>query len=140
VTLGEQYGDKYDQQFSGRRLRLKCAMAAIRAYEYELSRSLLDILSEMPSTTIYGPQNARRLEERVPTFSFTLQDWHPRQVAKELDKSGIYVWDGNYYALAVTERLSLEETGGMVRVGAVHYNTLDEITQFGEALARIGEN
>ena len=88
----------------------------------------------MPGTTIYGPQNARRLEERVPTFSFTLQDWHPRQVAKELDKSGIYVWDGNYYALSVTERLSLEETGGMVRVGAVHYNTLDEITQFGEAL------
>ncbi len=140
VTFGEQYGDKYDQQFSGRRLRLKCAMAAIRAYEYELSRSLLDILSEMPGTTIYGLQNARRLEECVPTFSFTLQDWHPRQVAKELDKSGIYVWDGNYYTLAVTERLSLEETGGMVRVGAVHYNTLDEITQFGEALARIGDN
>lgn len=94
----------------------------------------------MPGATIYGPQNVLRLEERVPTFSFTLHEWHPRQVAEELDKSGIYVWNGNFYALAVTERLSLEETGGMVRVGAVHYNTLDEIAQFCEALARIALN
>jgi len=140
VTFGEQYLEKYDQQFSGRRLRLKCAMAAIHAYEYKLSRSLLDMLSEMPGATIYGPQNVLRLEERVPTFSFTLHEWRPRHVAEELDKSGIYVWNGNFYALAVTERLSLEETGGMVRVGAVHYNTLDEIAQFCEALARIALN
>jgi selenocysteine lyase/cysteine desulfurase len=51
-----------------------------------------------------------------------------------LGKSGIYVWDGNYYALAVTERLGLEEHGGMVRVGLVHYNTLEEIAALGKAL------
>ena len=51
-----------------------------------------------------------------------------------MDKDNIYVWDGNYYALAVTERLGLEETGGMVRVGPVHYNTTAEIQKFGEAL------
>ena len=59
---------------------------------------------------------------------------HPRQVAGGLDKEGIYVWDGNYYALAVTEWLGLEESGGMVRVGPVHYNTTQEIQQFGDAL------
>jgi len=37
------------------------------------------------------------------------------------------VWDGNYYALAVTERLGVEESGGMVRVGIVHYNTMGEV-------------
>lgn len=47
------------------------------------------------------------------------------------------MWDGNYYALAVTERLGLEESGGMVRVGPVHYNTVEEIQRFGEALGRI---
>jgi selenocysteine lyase/cysteine desulfurase len=66
-----------------------------------------------------------------------LQGWQPRRVAEELDQAGIYVWDGNYYALAVTERLGLEDKGGMVRVGPVHYNTLDEILKLREALGRI---
>jgi len=52
-------------------------------------------------------------------------------VAEELDEANIFVWDGNYYALEVTERLGLEESGGMVRVGPVHYNTLEEIRRFG---------
>lgn len=51
-----------------------------------------------------------------------------------LGEQGIYVWDGNYYALAVTERLGLEGNGGMVRIGAVHYNTVEEIKRLGDAL------
>jgi len=54
-----------------------------------------------------------------------------------LGKEGFYVWDGNYYALAVTERLGIEASGGMVRVGAAHYNTLDEVSRFGEALKKV---
>jgi selenocysteine lyase/cysteine desulfurase len=73
----------------------------------------------------------------VPTCAFTLAGKHPRQVAEELDEANIYVWDGNYYALAVTERLGLEDSGGMVRVGPVHYNTVEEIRRFGEALRKI---
>jgi len=115
----------------GRGLRLKQTIAAIRAYEFELSRALLDVLAETPGVTIYGIKDVRRLEERVPTMSFTLKNWHPRVVAEELDKAGIYVWDGNYYALAVTERLGLEDSGGMVRVGPVHYNSVEEIHLFG---------
>ena len=41
---------------------------------------------------------------------------------------------GNYYALAVTERLGLEGKGGMVRIGAVHDNTVEEIQRLGDAL------
>ena len=139
--VGEQYGEayfeKYTGRYSGRSLRLKQGIAAIRAYEYELSRALLDVLEETPGVRIYGLTDRRRLEERVPTVSFTLQGLTPRQVAEALDQEHIYVWDGNYYALAVTTRLGLEESGGMVRVGPVHYNTVDEIHQFGEALGRI---
>ncbi len=139
--LGETFGGSRSETFAGRdqgrALMLKQAMSAIRTYEYELSSALLDVLEETPGVTIYGLTDRRRLEERVPTVSFTLQGWHPRRVAEELDKENIYVWDGNYYALAVTERLGLEESGGMVRVGAVHYNTVEEIQRLGEALGKI---
>lgn len=136
-TFGSEYTEKYQGRFSGRALRLKQAMSAIRAYEFELSRALLDVLEETPGVTVYGLTDRRRLEERVPTVSFTLKGWHPRQAAERLGEAGIYVWDGNYYALAVTERLGLEAAGGMVRVGAVHYNTPEEIRMFGEALGRV---
>jgi cysteine desulfurase family protein (TIGR01976 family) len=136
-TFGDTYEEKYAGRYQGRRLYLKQAMAAIRAYEYELSRALLEVLEETPGLTLYGLRDVRRLEERVPTFSFTLQNQHPHQVAEKLGEAGIYVWDGNYYALAVTERLGLEESGGMVRVGAVHYNTLDEVSRLHDSLLTI---
>jgi cysteine desulfurase family protein (TIGR01976 family) len=139
-TFGSDYLEKYAERYKERRLRLKQGMAAIRAYEFELSRFLLDVLEETPGVNIYGLTDRRRLEQRVPTMSFTLKGWRPRQVAEALGKEGIYVWDGNYYALAVTERLGLEVNGGMVRVGPVHYNTPDEIHRFGEALGRIASN
>jgi len=136
-TFGQVYADKYTWRYQGRRLRLKQAMTAIRAYEFELSRALLDVLEETPGVKVYGLTDRRRLEERVPTVSFTLAGMHPRQVAEALAKENIYVWDGNYYALAVTERLGLEAGGGMVRVGPVHYNIVEEIQRFGQALSKI---
>lgn len=69
--------------------------------------------------TIYGITDPKKLEERVPTCAFTLSGRSPRQVAEELDEANIYVWEGNYYALEVTKRLGLEDSGGMVRVEPV---------------------
>jgi len=139
ATFGEQQHDQYAGRFTGRRLRLKQALSAIRAYEYEISRALLDLLEETPGVTLYGIRDERLLEQRVPTFSFTLKGWHPRQLAERLAKERIFTWDGNYYALAVTERLGLEDKGGMLRVGPVHYNTLEEIERLREALGKIVE-
>ena len=136
-TFGQEHAEKYQKQFTGRRLHLKQALSAIRAYEFEISRAVLDVLEETPGVTVYGLTDRRRLEARVPTVSFNLKGWNPRRVAQALDEAGIYVWDGNYYALAVTERLGLEQSGGMVRVGPVHYNTVEEIERFGKALRKI---
>jgi cysteine desulfurase family protein (TIGR01976 family) len=140
VSFGEDHLDQYREKFKGRRLHLKQAMAAIRAYEYQLSRALLESLAEIPEVKVYGLSNVRRLEERVPTVSFAMKGWQPRRVAEKLNQEGIYVWDGNYYALAVTERLGLEDRGGMIRVGPVHYNTVSEITRLREALERIARS
>ncbi|MBN1452382.1 MAG: cysteine desulfurase-like protein [Anaerolineales bacterium] len=126
-----------EEGFTGKRLNLKAAMIAIRAYEFELSRALIEAVEAVPGTHIHGLTDMKRLDERVPTVSFTLEGKHPREMAEALGKEGFYVWDGNYYALAVTERLGIEASGGMVRVGAAHYNTLDEVARFGEALKKI---
>ncbi len=134
---GEQAEGLRDMGYAGRRMELKKAMTAIRAREFELSRRLLATLAAVPGLRLYGLADDRRLDERVPTFSFTLPGKHPRQVAELLAKENIYVWDGNYYALAVTERLGVENEGGMVRVGAVHYNTPEEIARLGEVLKKI---
>lgn len=142
--VGNNFGNpntgSFSHQFSGRKLTLKSGMEAIRTYEFELSRAVLSILEETHGITIYGLTDMDRLAERVPTISFTLQGKTPREVARLLGEEGIYVWDGNYYAISVTEQLGLEESGGMVRIGPVHYNTLDEINRFGEVLAKIARD
>ena len=140
--VGKEFGGSTveglaERGYQGRQMELKKAMTAIRAYEFELGRALLSALESVPGLHLYGLTDVRRLDERVATFSFRLKDLHPRAVAEKLAQEGIYVWDGNYYAINVTERLGLEESGGMVRVGPVHYNTMEEIHRFGEALGRI---
>jgi len=142
--VGNEFGTEQadglsESGYSGRVLNLKKAMTAIRSYEFELNRALLSTLQEVSGITIFGLTDVRRLDERVATFSFRLNGLHPREVAQQLADQGIYVWDGNYYAINVTERLGLEDNGGMVRVGAAHYNTLDEIASFWEALKKIAK-
>jgi selenocysteine lyase/cysteine desulfurase len=140
--VGREFGSEYleglaEEGYQGRRLELKKAITAIRGYEFELSRALLFALQSTPGLTLYGISDVRRLDQRVPTFSFRLKNLSPRQVAERLAQESIYVWDGNYYALGVTERLGLEESGGMVRVGGVHYNTLEEVGRLQEVLTKI---
>ncbi len=140
--VGKIFGDEYleglrEEGYLGRRLDLKKAMTAIRACEFEINQALLSALEAIPELTIYGLTDVRRLDERVATYSFRLKDLHPRKVAEQLAEQGIYVWDGNYYAINVTERLGLEDSGGMVRVGAAHYNTLEEVERLKDALIKI---
>jgi len=135
--IGQQYGTEYRERFpgfSGRRLDLKTGMTVLREYDHVLSAAILDELEALPDVQIHGITDRGRWEERVPTVSFTWGDRHPREIAAALGEQGIFVWDGNYYALAVTERLGLEGKGGMVRIGAVHYNTVEEIARLGAAL------
>ena len=137
--VGKTFGDERqarlrEDNYQGRRLDLKKAMLAIHGYELELSRALLSALEAVPGLHLYGLTDPDRLEDRVATFSFRLKDLHPRKVAEQLADQGIYVWDGNYYALNITERLGVEDRGGMVRVGAAHYNTVEEVERLKEAL------
>lgn len=142
--LGENYGQDHDayyrEKYNGRALQLKKGMAALRANEYETSRAMLRTLKEIPDLRIFGLSDERQIEQRVPTFAVRIGGLHPQKVAEELDKRGIFVWDGNYYALAVTTRLEVEDSGGMVRIGPVHYNTIEEVERLGQALHEISDS
>lgn len=138
VALGQREGgafvEELSERYEGNQLDLKVAMKAIQAYERGLTLSLLDVLRTIPELELYGLSDEATLDDRVPTVGFRLGELPPRRVAQLLGDLGINVWDGNFYALAVTERLGIEEQGGLVRVGLVHYNTLDEVKQLEDSL------
>lgn len=136
-TFGAEHQELYAGQYTGRRLTFKTAMSAARAYEVTLSRAILSALADLPGAQVYGPTDPRKLEQRVSTVSFTLAGHTPEQIATHLASRGIYVWNGNFYALAITTRLGLEDKGGLLRVGATHYNTLAEIERFSQALREL---
>ena len=134
---GDQAGAWKEAGFSSRRLVLKQAMSVMQEYETELSRALIQAIESVPGTRIHGVTDLDRLNERVPTVSFTLEGRRPEEIAEKIGKQNIYVWNGHNYALAIVERMGLLEAGGMIRVGPVHYNTLDEIERFREALIKV---
>jgi cysteine desulfurase family protein (TIGR01976 family) len=130
ASVGRRFGRELAGEFAGfegRRRDLKAGMAAIHTYGQELCQRLVAGLQEIPGLRIYGITDPALFDRRVSTVSFTLEGLTPNQVARRLNEANIFVWDGNFYALAVTTRLGLEEQGGLVRVGVVHYNTAEEV-------------
>jgi len=120
-----------------RRERILSSMKRIQDYERGLVSHLIHRLQQIRGLRIYGITEPDRLDQRVPTVAFRMEGLSPRRVAESLGERGIFVWDGNYYALAVTERLDVEDKGGMVRVGLAHYNTMEEVDRLLEELHRL---
>ena len=112
-------------------------MAAIRDYERGLAEKLIAGLLEIPGLTLYGISDPERFAWRTPTVAVRIAGHAPRQLAVALGERGIFTWDGNYYALNLTERLGVEQDGGMLRIGLVHYNTGAEVDRLLAALREI---
>ncbi|MGB3716057.1 MAG: cysteine desulfurase-like protein [Candidatus Promineifilaceae bacterium] len=123
-----------------RRDRLTSAMLAIKQYEESLGYHFLQKAMTVPGLRVYGVTDVERLGERAPTFAVSLEGHAPREVAKSLGDQGIFVWDGHYYAIAVMERLGLLDGGGLVRIGFVHYNTIEEVDRLIDALVDLSSD
>ena len=121
-TIGDQ-----QQKLKLRRARLHSAYRAIQFHEHELSLRMLRGLAEIRGLRLYGISDPARVAERCPTFAIRIKGLHPAELAKKLGERGIFTWDGNYYALNLTERLGVEQDGGFLRIGFVHYNTAEEV-------------
>jgi cysteine desulfurase family protein (TIGR01976 family) len=113
------------------------SLQAIRGYELELAAQLLAGLLAIPGLRLYGLSRSEQLPQRVPTFGFTVAGKEGSELARRLAALGIFAWSGHHYALTLMERLGLAERGGLVRVGAVHYNTPAEVDRLLGALREI---
>ncbi|MGH2427924.1 MAG: cysteine desulfurase-like protein [Candidatus Limnocylindria bacterium] len=134
-SVGRAYGGGSAEP--SRRGALHAAMGAFRAYERKLIGPALEGLGGVPGLRLFGIADASRIEERVPTFAFTLRGRHPRAVAEHLARQAISTWDGDFYAWELIRRLGLEDSGGLVRIGFVHYNTAEELDRLVHALLEL---
>jgi cysteine desulfurase family protein (TIGR01976 family) len=124
---------------AGRRARILAGMRAIEAYEREMSARVLAGLAQVPGLTVHGLADSGRAGERTPTFAVTLAGWTPRGVAEALAARGIYAWDGDFYATTLVEDLGLAASGGVVRLGMVHYTTFEEVDRLIGTLHELAE-
>jgi cysteine desulfurase family protein (TIGR01976 family) len=122
---------------STRREALQSAYRAIRAHEQHLSERMLRGLAEIPGLRLYGISDPARIDSRCPTFALRMAGHSPLELATKLGDRGIFTWDGNYYALNLTERLDVEKDGGFLRIGLVHYNAEREVDQVLNSLRSI---
>ncbi len=132
-------GRQADPAVASRRAAILAAHRAIHVYEQELSLQMLRGLLAIPGLKLYGISDEARLEQRVPTFGVRIGDHHPTELARRLGDRGFFTWDGNYYALNLTERLGIESSGGFLRIGLVHYNTAEEVERFLAALRAVAQ-
>jgi selenocysteine lyase/cysteine desulfurase len=106
-------------------------------YEAGLAEHLIAGLQQLPGVKIQGITDPAAKHRRVPTVAFTVDGDSPDRIARALGAENIFVWSGHNYALEAAKALGILESGGAVRVGPVHYNTIDELDQFLESLQMI---
>jgi cysteine desulfurase family protein (TIGR01976 family) len=112
-----------------RRERVTASLAAVSRYEDMLFDRLDGALRAMAHVQVLGAPRYR-----TPTLSFTVSRMRPRQVAGELARRGVCAWDGDFYSRELFDAIGVNETGGAVRLGLMHYNTVDERASRGGAV------
>ena len=122
-----QVGRHCDATVKSRREGLQAAYRATVPYERTLMSKLLEGLQTIPGAKVYGITDPKRFEERSATVSLRIGEHNPTEIAKFLGDRGIFTWDGNFYALNLSERLGVQQKGGVLRIGMVHYNTMEEV-------------
>jgi cysteine desulfurase family protein (TIGR01976 family) len=130
-------GRHVDPSASNRRSALLAAYKVIQNHERELMENLIAGLLAIPGLTLYGISDPQQFHRRCPTVAVRVEGHTPLELATKLGARGIFTWDGNYYALNLTERLDVEKDGGFLRIGLVHYNMIKEVDRLLAALKEI---
>jgi cysteine desulfurase family protein (TIGR01976 family) len=130
-------GRRANPAVSTRRAAVLAAYEAIQKHEHGLMESLIRGLLSIPGLKLYGIRDPKRFDQRCPTVAVRIKGFTPLELATQLGDRGIFTWDGNYYALNLSERLDVEKDGGFLRIGLAHYNTVEEVERLLVALREI---
>jgi cysteine desulfurase family protein (TIGR01976 family) len=130
-------GRRIEPAATNRRQAILAAMREIKGYERALVERLIAGLLAIPKLRFYGVTDPRRFDRRCPTVAVRIDGHTPKELAVQLNQRGFLTWDGNYFALNVSEKLGVEPTGGFLRIGLAHYNTAEEVERVLAALRQI---
>jgi len=141
VDYWEELGRHAKPGVANRRAAILAAHEAIHEHERKMMEKMIVGLLAIPGLKLYGISDPRRSDHRSPercaTFAVRIEGHTPLELATKLGERGFFTWDGNYYAINVTEQLDVERLGGFLRIGLVHYNTMEEVERFLAALREI---
>jgi len=137
VDYWEELGRRAQPAVATRRAAILAAHEAIHKHERKMTGKMIAGLLAIPGLKLYGISDPRRFEERCATFVVRIEGHTPLELATKLGDRGFFTWDGNYYALNLTEQLDVERLGGFLRIGLVHYNTIEEVERLLAALREI---
>lgn len=130
-------GRKLNPALTNRRAALMAAYGAIQEHERQLAERMLAGLLAVPGLRLFGIGEVARFDQRCPTFAVRIDGRTPLELATRLGERGFFTWDGNYYAINLTDRLDVEKDGGFLRIGLAHYNSAEEVDRFLAALREI---
>ena len=137
VDYWEELGRRAKPSVANRREAIVAAHDVIRPHERAMMEKMIAGLLAIPGLKLYGISDPRKFDNRCATIVVRVEGFTPLELATKLGERGFFTWDGNYYALNVTEQLGVENTGGFLRIGLVHYNTMEEVEQMLAALEEI---
>lgn len=122
---------------SSRRAAIEAAYEMIHQHERALLDRAITGLRQIPGLKVYGITDSARFDQRCGTLAIRVEGHPPAELATKLSDRGFFTWDGNYYAINLTEHLGVEQSGGFLRIGLVHYNSVEEVERFIGALREI---
>jgi cysteine desulfurase family protein (TIGR01976 family) len=137
IDYWEELGRRAKPAVTTRRAAILAAHEAIHAHEQQMTAKMIAGLQAIPGLKLYGITNPQQLDNRCSTFVVRIEGHTPLELATKLGQRGFFTWDGNYYALNLTEQLDVERLGGFLRIGLVHYNTMEEVERLVLALREI---
>ena len=137
VDYWEELGRRALPEAKSRRTAILAAHEAVHDHERKMTEKMITGLLAIPGLKLYGITDPKRFDHRCATFVVRIEGHTPVELATKLGERGFFTWDGNYYALNLTEQLDVERLGGFLRIGLVHYNTMEEVKGLLAALHEI---